>query len=393
MSRIKYELKSLIASLSYEANKTKNREVKQKYYFLKEVALSTKDIKHICQKWGYSRSYFYKWAKRFLDQKSITSLIEYSKAPTYRHKATSPRIIKKIKKIRKKEPYLGGERISFTLLSKHKIKCPASTVNDILKREGMIDKTYNKRATKKHLKRYRRPFPGYIQLDIKFVPYKIDGLQFYEFNAVDHHSSFRVMELYKDRSVDSVIDFLEKLVMELPFPIIQIQTDNASEFTDKFSSSRGKEPSGYHEFDRWCMLRLIEHKLIPVGEKEINGKVENTHRFDDIEFYSQIDPQSFEELKLLLKDYNKRWNTERATKTLGWLTPMQSVKTAYVKAMAFVNFILKKYAKEERKIKVKKQLGRTIETPQRSNKDKKIKKLTYVGRYLQYLDWLDKKAS
>lgn len=393
MSGIKYELKLLISSLSLEANKTRDQNIKRRYYFLKEVALSTKDIKHICEKWGHSRSYFYKWARRFLKQRTIASLLEESKAPKNSPKMTSPRILRKIKKIRKKEPYLGGERISFKLRSQHKMKCPASTVNDILRREGLIDKTYNKRATKKHLKRYRRPFPGYMQLDIKFVPYKINEQQYYEFNAVDHHSSYRVMELYKDRSMTSVIDFLEKLVIEVPFKIIQIQTDNASEFTDKFSSSRGKEPSGYHEFDRWCMLRLIEHKLIPVGEKELNGKVENTHKQDDREFYSQINPQSFEELKLLLGDYNKRWNTERATKTLGWLTPMQSVKEAYVKAIAFVNFIMNKYGEKKMKIKITKESGRTVESPLSSKKLKKAKKKTSLERYLQYLDWLDKKAS
>ena len=254
----------------------------------------------------------------------------------------------------------------------------------------MIDKAYTKRATKKHLKRYRRPFPGYVQLDIKYVPYKIDGRQYYEFNAVDHHSSYRVMELYKNRSIDSVIDFLDKVHHQMPFKIIQIQTDNATEFTDKFSSSYGKEPSGKHAFDSWCMLRLIEHKLIPVGEKEINGKVENTHRFDDKEFYSQIDPKSFEELKILLAEHMKRWNTERATKTLSWLTPEQSVREAYIKAIAMLNYIITRYSCYIKPIKYT-----YIGTARVENlkKKKKAKRKTYVDRYLQYLDWLDKKAS
>jgi len=254
----------------------------------------------------------------------------------------------------------------------------------------MIDKSYNKRATKKHLRRYRRPFPGYVQLDIKYVPYKIDGKQYYEFNAVDHHSSFRVMELYKNRSIKSVLNFLDKVYDEMPFKIMQIQTDNAAEFTDKFSVCRGKEPSGKHDFDTWCTVRLIEHKLIPIGEKEINGKVENTHRFDDMEFYSQIDPQSFVELKNLLAQHMARWNLNRPTKTLGWLTPKQSIEKAYIKAIACVNYFVKKYAKPEMPrncIYMEDDKEIYFEKP------KKPKKLTYVDRYIQYLDWLDKKAS
>ena len=391
MSKTKYDLKCLISSLSAEANKLKDPNIKQKYYFLKEVAFSKKSIKHVCSKAGYSKDYFYKWANRFLGAKSLSGLKEKSRAPKNIRNKTSPRIIRKIMKLREKEPYLGGERISFKLRKNHKMKCPASTVNDILRREGLIDKGYKKRCTKKHLKRYRRPLPGYIQMDIKYVPYLIEGKQFYEFNAVDHHSSYRVMGLYRDRSIISVIHFLEKLNDEMPFEIIQIQTDNAVEFTDKFSSSRGRDPSGEHQFDRWCMLRLIEHRLIPVGEKEINGKVENTHRFDDLELYSQIDPSSFEELEALLSDYNDRWNNERATKTLGWLTPAETITRAYVKALAMLNLMTEKFSQENTAQKVNIKLVGTAKVEEPRNK-RKTKKMTYVDRYLQYLDWEDKKA-
>ena len=390
MSKIRYDLKCLISSLSADANKIREPKVKEKYYFLKDVANSKKNIKLICAKWGYSRNYFYKWADRFLKAKSMDGLRNFSKAPQYSRNKTALRIIKKIKKLRKKEPYLGGERISYKLLKNHKIKCPASTVNDILKREGYIDKTYKKRCTKKHLKRYRRPLPGYVQMDIKYVPYKIDGQQYYEFNAVDHHSSYRVMELYKDRSLNTVVDFLEKLYEEMPFNMVEIQTDNAMEFTDKFSSSQGREPSGEHGFDRWCMLRDIEHKLIPIGEKEINGKVENTHRFDDLEFYSQINPVNFEDLKECLRDFNYRWNNERATKTLGWLTPTETVRSAYVKALAFINILKEKYGKEELKLEIKQMGSARIEM---IAGPKKAKRKSYKDRYCQYLDWVDKKAS
>ena len=74
-----------------------------------------------------------------------------------------------------------------------------------------------------------------------------------------------------------------------PFIILQIQTDNATEFTDKYSShNKGLKPTEAHEVDLWCSERGIEHKLIPIGEKELNGKVENTHKWDDREFFSQI---------------------------------------------------------------------------------------------------------
>ena len=61
---------------------------------------------------------------------------------------------------------------------------------------GFVDKAERKTRSKKHLKRYTRPTPGYLQMDIKYVPYFVEGKTYYEFNAVDHHSSWRLIRAY-----------------------------------------------------------------------------------------------------------------------------------------------------------------------------------------------------
>lgn len=393
MSKIRYELEHLISRLSSEANKMKDPDVKSKYYFLKKVAGSTKPLQQACEERGRSRSYFYKWAERLIAAESLEGLRERSRAPKRKHNETAPKIVRKIKLLRKKEPFAGPERIAHKLRSKHKMACPKSTVYDILVRENLIDKVYNKRATKKHLKRYRRPLPGYLQLDIKYVPYLIEGKQMYQFSCVDHHSSFRVIDVYRDRTLTSVISFMERVIMEVPFPILQLQTDNAVEFTDKYSSGMGAAPTGAHELDRWCMMRDIEHKLIPIGEKELNGKVENTHRFDDREFYSQHDPQTYEELRLLIQAYNRRWNVERETKTLGWRAPEQVVYQAYIKAYAFVSYLKELYPEPEAPTIYRKvtEGGALIESQKPDPRPPKKK--TYIDRYLEYSDWVEKKVS
>lgn len=384
MSQIRYALKALLPSLSAQANQIKEREIKQRYYLLKKVAESPKAVSVLCLKLGYSTDYFYKWAKILISTGDLESLASRSRAPKVNQNKTSDRITRKIKRIRKKLPFLGPERISHRLKVMHKMRCAPSTVGAILKREKLVDKAYSKRCTKKHLKRYRRPIPGYLQLDIKYVPYLVEGRQLYQFSAIDHHSSFRFIETYKDRSLPTVIDFLEGLEFAMPFQILQIQTDNAAEFTDKYSAGQALAPTGAHDFDLWCEQREINHRLIPIGEKELNGKVENSHRWDDREFYSQIDPQSFEELRLLTKDYNERWNFERPTKVLSWLTPQETLEAALVRLMAQLLNLKGRCpqpVKEEREI---------VYTPLaiiEQTKPKPVKKVDFLRRYLLWDDW------
>jgi len=387
MSALKYQLRELLPSLKEEANKITDPEVKRRYYLIKAVSESPKDVKKTCEVRGSSTDYFYKWARRLLSARSLTALKTLSRSPRKFWNKTAPRIVKRVKKLKKLFPFQGPETISFYLKKDFNMKCPPSTIYGILKREGLISREYQKQRTKKHMKRYRRPFPGWLQMDIKYVPYLVEGSQCYQFSAIDHHSSWRLIRTYKSRTLLEVLSFLDELERHCPFPIVQIQTDNATEFTDKFSSQRGLRPTEFHLFDEWCKKRNIEHKLIPVGEKEINGKVENSHKWDDQEFYSQKEFNSLDHLQLETTDYNKRWNSERFTKTLGWKTPDQVVELAFVRAAAFV-LCFKKRFKLEKPQEVVRTLTHGGYYYRRKNK---TKKLSAVDRYLQWLDWESKK--
>lgn len=397
MSALKYQLGLLVSSLSAEANKIKDPDVKRRLYLIKAVVESKKDVKKTCETRGVSTDYFYKWAMRFLESKSLAGLRSKSKAPKLFWNQTSKRTERKVVNIRKKEPFKGPERISFELKRKFKIICAASTVAAILKRRGLVTKKYREQLTKKHMKRYRRPWPGFLQMDFKYTPFLLEGKRTYQLSVVDHHSSWRFIRSFQDRKSETVLNFLNELESEIPFPIEQIQTDNATEFTDKFSSQlQGLRPTESHVFDIWCRKRGIEHKLIPVGEKEINGKVENTHRFDDREFFSQTKVNTIAELEVATRHYNQRWNEERPTKTLGWLTPEEVVKEAYVRAMVCLRLLLPQSVRKKPEAKATLDLGFGSITAAKSeirrlkNEMKppaKPKKISAVDRYLQYMDW------
>lgn len=395
MSALKYQLKELVASQSLEANKVKDPAVKRRLYLIKAVAESKKDVKKTCEMRGVSTDYFYKWGRRFVEAGGLKGLGSRPKTPKAFWNQTPHRVEKRIARIRKAEPFKGPERISYDLKKRFNIFCAPSTVAAVLKRRGLVTQKYREQLTKKHMKRYRRPWPGFLQMDFKYTPYLIEGKQYYQLSVVDHHSSWRFIRAYRDRTTETVLCFLNELQSEIPFPIMQIQTDNASEFTDKFSSQKGLRATETHALDIWCRHREIEHKLIPVGEKELNGKVENTHRYDDREFFSQIDVRTFEELAHTTREYNHRWNELRPTKTLGWLTPSETVYQAYVRALAYLQLLLPKsaWAKQKSLKTIKVGLGH-ITVPWGEVKKiknvlhpKKPKKLSAVDRYLAYMDW------
>lgn len=284
---------------------------------------------------------------------------------------------KKVVQLRRAQPSYGPERISQDLKQLFNIKVPPSTAHAILKRKGLISQKHQKSLTKRHLKRYRRPFPGYLQMDFKYVPYPVNGNKLYQLSCVDHHSSWRHIRIYPEKSTFFVMKFLSELKRICPFPILEIQTDNDTAFTDKFSSGVGV--TGEHAMDLWCHKNEIIHRLIPVGVKELNGKVENTHKQDDREFYAQGPYESEEKISLNITGYNQRWNQTRRTKALKWKSPNETIDQAYIKALALALFF--NQPKDIAPAQTQKQRQTRI------IKNRTRKKKTYVEKYLQFLEW------
>lgn len=77
----------------------------------------------------------------------------------------------------------------------------------------------------------------------------------------------------------------------------------------------------------------IIHQLIPVGVKESNGKVENTHRQDDRDFYAMGSFEIYESISSNVKGSNEPWTQIPAT------TPGEAVYGAYAKAVALMAVI------------------------------------------------------
>ena len=390
MSQLKDQLRLMIPRLAKEANQLRDREARRRWMQLRAVALSSKSISKACAAIGCSEDFFNKWGQRLIKARGLKGLLSRSRKPHGSPRKTKRRIEQKVLKIRRVEPYLGPERISMEMEDLYDLYVAPSTVFAILKRALVVGKKIASKLTKKHMKRYRRPWPGYLQMDFKYVPFVVDGQQLYQLSCVDHHSSWRFIRCYRNKNLESVLQFLRELKLSCPFMIIEIQTDNDAAFTDKFTSQRGV--TGEHAMDVWCKNQDILHRLIPVGVKELNGKVENTHKQDDREFFSVGTYKSYEELALNMKGYGDRWNNHRATRALGSKTPSQVLEAAYVRALALTLFFKTDHNRAAYNLDAQGNAYLHIPEPAKRPKNKiKTRKPTAVETYLKYLEWDDAK--
>ncbi len=238
---------------------------------------------------------------------------------------TSPELVKAVVHMRKKTNY-GKERLHDELKDRGLV-IPVSTIGKILDREGLLVKQRTYKTQKKHTRTYNLLWPGQrIQMDIKYVPSEVSplGRRYYQYTVTDECTRMRYLAWHDSIWTLKVVETLREAQTFFGFKIDCVQTDNGIEFTFDYTAhltARHKEPKE-HPLDQYCRKIKIRHKLIPPGEKELQGKVERSHRTDDEEFYRTIKGR----LNLPeLRDKGKRWmmfyNFKRRHSSIGKKTP------------------------------------------------------------------------
>jgi transposase InsO family protein len=146
----------------------------------------------------------------------------------------------------------------------------------------------------------------------------------YLFVAIDRATRWVYFRIYPNQSQQSSADFLKKLKAASPIKIKTILTDNGTQFTDRFTS-RTKQATGEHVFDRLCASFDIAHRLIPPRHPQTNGMVERFNgRISDI--VSQTRFKNAAELESTLTHYLKTYNHTIPQRNLNHQTPVQSLK-------------------------------------------------------------------
>src|SRR6185437_2015033 len=292
----------LYFKLKEKARGCRDREIRSKLELIL-LALKLGDVSEACARRGYSRKFFYKWFGRLEKSNwNLRALREHSRRP----KSTPKRISKKLeKRIRFFASRQYGARMIEALLSREKTPVSQSTISHVLRGRKKSTRK-KKRSFNPHRKRYELVIPGQrLQIDVKYVPEPVAGQRAYAYVAVDECTRWRFAWAYPMLNEHATEDFLDRLKAACPFPIHKIQTDRGFEFS--FSRYADENPRE-HKLTSWCRENDVFHRLLPAGAKELNGKVERSHRIDEQYFYWKAPTDTLEhfnaKLMLWLEFYN-----------------------------------------------------------------------------------------
>jgi len=189
------------------------------------------------------------------------------------------------------------------------------------------------------IKRFKEYEPGYIHMDIKYLP-KINKQRKYLFVAIDRKTRLVFINIYDDKSAQSAENFLEKIIKFYPFVIHKILTDNGKEFTDRFRRNTNPsrlalaetdyKPTGKHIFDKKCSKHNIEHRLTkPSANWRTNGMVERMNRRIQDNVLKPIICKSYKELENNINKYINNYNFYIKQKNLDYLSPVEFLKSHY----------------------------------------------------------------
>lgn len=273
-------------------------------------------------KYKTNRQYIYRWKRRY--DGSIESLRERSRRPHHHPNQHTPEEIKLILDMRKRNPDAGLVVFWVKLMQRGYSRSIPGLYRFLRKQGIMAIKPTNPKYVAKPYEQMQ--YPGQrIQVDVKVVPSvclankDIPEKHFFQYTAIDEYSRWRFVEAFKEQSTYSSALFVEHLVKAFPFPIECIQTDNGTEFTNRFTTNREKPTL----FQIHLKKHGISHKLIRPYTPRHNGKVERSHRKDNERFYATHAFYSFEDFATQLKTYNRNDYNNFPMRPLGWKSPKE----------------------------------------------------------------------
>lgn len=273
-----------------------------------------KGVTEAAKYYRISRNAIYEWRHKY-DGKSWKSLLDKSHRPHHHPNEHTP---EEKEMILKRYAYYKDDMIMlWDSLRKDGYKRSYTSLVRVVNK--WIRPEIKKKQERKPKPYQRAEYPGQkVQVDVKFVPSYcvVNGQKYYQYTAVDECTRWTFREMYDEHSTYSSAYFLKKLILNCPFPIREIQTDNGTEFTRALISDDGK-PSLFEELLEKCG---IKYHRIRVATPRHNGKVERQHRTDEKRFYKKMNMYNLDDGRKQLAKYNKKSNNIPKI-CLGFLTP------------------------------------------------------------------------
>lgn len=273
--------------------------------------------------YGVSRPSIDRWLKRYNGTKE--SLNDYSRRPKSHPNQSTPEEVKLITDLWHKNKEFGLDYLYGKLKREHGYTRCRVTVFNVLRRENLIYK-HKKKKRRRTVKEYHGAVvPGdKLQMDVKYVPKECipqklieEGKKYYQWTIIDEATSLRYMYWYDSKEPENSVDFVKRARKYFPFEIKLIQTDNGTEFTNRYANTKALSA-----LDKYLQAEHIGHKLIKPATPWHNGRVERSHRTDDKFFYSRLHFYSLDDLRAQGKVWLRKYQNIYQRK-YDYMSPME----------------------------------------------------------------------
>jgi transposase InsO family protein len=284
----------------------------QRVKFVVRAASSKERMACLCREFGISRTTGYRWRRRFEQAGSVTGVLERSRRPRSSPLQTEPRKEERVVALR--QEYGWGAKKIAVLLREEEAWLTVTTINRILKRQGLIGK---KDSNPPALERFERSTPNELwQMDGKGEYHARDGTC-YPLSILDDHSRYAV-GLYS----------LPAFTAERVYPCL-VRTFERYGVPQAMLMDRGSvwwgTTNGYGL--TWLSVRLIEQGIRlhygRVHHPQTQGKVERFHRTLDEAIRHRGKPQQLSEWPGALEEFRQIYNQRRPHEALGMKRPAE----------------------------------------------------------------------
>jgi len=262
------------------------------------------DVAKVCP---YSKRSLERWL-HVCKKRGDLYLEPKSTEPKTQPKETPIRIKERVIEIRKKTKKC-ALKIHWQL-EKEGIVIHERTIGKILKKEGLVRKYRIKKIKYKYIKAERKP-GELIEIDVKYVPGRVQGKRYFQYTAIDTASRWRYLEIFEEQSNHHSIKFLKNVMVLFPHTVRAIKTDNGFIFTNRYMGTYKRSDLSskqLHALDRFCARHDIIHYLIDPGKPAQNGTVERSHREDQQKFYERNRFKNLFDLQKKIRIWNDYYN-------------------------------------------------------------------------------------
>lgn len=284
-----------------------------------------KNAEATCRHFGLSKSVFYRWLNRF-DKYDLTTLEDDTsnrRPKTIRQMATPQWVQNLVVAIRADDCEKSKYEIQAELADTG-VKLGYNTIQKIINRHPGLKNMQHTKQVKQHRQRHiarmkadkslrDKDLGSLVQIDTKHL--YILGQKFYLFVAVDCKSRYAYVWCYRSIASATAADFLKRVIDYFPFAILNINTDNGSEYLLNFHKA--------------CLDLGLTHYFTHPYTPKMNGRAERMIRTAMEEFFNyQYDMLPLlEDINGRCQIFNDKYNNRRYHRAIGYQIPANYVTT------------------------------------------------------------------